>query len=234
MATPDDRLPIPADFAARAHYDSARLAQARATFERDPDTWWRSLAERLDWSRFPTEIEDVDFDAERFRIRWYGDGELNVAANCLDRQLATNGDKAAILFEPDDPKEPAQRISYRELHARVCRLANALQNLGVKRGDRITIYLPMIPEAAVAMLACARIGAVHSVVFGGFAPHAVADRIADCGSTLVITADEARRGGKRHHRRSLGDAGHNDRLDGAGGAQHRRRGAHADAARPLV
>ena len=197
MATPDERLPVPAHFAARAHYDSAGLAQARATFERDPDTWWRSLAERLDWSRFPTEIEDVDFDHERFRIRWYGDGELNVAANCLDRQLAANGDKTAILFEPDDPKEPAQRISYRELHARVCRLANALTNLGVKRGDRVTIYLPMIPEAAVAMLACARIGAVHSVVFGGFAPHAVADRIADCGSTLVITADEARRGGKR-------------------------------------
>ena len=201
MAHTDDRLPahvaIPADFAAKAHYDRAGLAQARATFERDPNAWWRSLAERLDWSRFPTEIADVDFDPERFRIRWYGDGELNVAANCLDRQLAANADKTAILFEPDDPKEPAQRISYRELHARVCRLANALTNLGVKRGDRVTLYLPMIPEAAVAMLACARIGAVHSVVFGGFAPHAVADRIADCGSTLVITADEARRGGKR-------------------------------------
>ncbi len=197
MATTDDRFPIPSEFSAHAHYDSAGLAQARATFERDPDTWWRSLAERLDWSRFPTQIEDVDFDPERFRIRWYGDGELNVAANCLDRQLAANGDKTAILFEPDDPKEPAQRITYRELHARVCRLANALTHLGVKRGDRITIYLPMIPEAAVAMLACARIGAVHSVVFGGFAPHAVADRIGDCGSTLVITADEARRGGKR-------------------------------------
>jgi acetyl-CoA synthetase len=197
MATPDDRLTIPDAFAARAHYDSAGLAQARATFERDPKAWWRSLAERLDWSRFPTEMDDVDFDPDRFRIRWYGDGELNVAANCLDRQLAANGDKTAILFEPDDPNEPAQRLSYRELHARVCRLANALTNLGVKRGDRVTIYLPMIPEAAVAMLACARIGAVHSVVFGGFAPHAVADRIADCGSTLVITADEARRGGKR-------------------------------------
>ncbi len=197
MATPADHLPVPAEFAARAHYDAAGLAQARALAERDPNAWWRSLAERLLWSRAPTETSDVSFHVEDFRIRWYADGELNVAANCLDRQLAANGDKTAILFEPDDPTEAAQHISYRELHARVCRLANALTNLGVKRGDRVTIYLPMIPEAAVAMLACARIGAVHSVVFGGFAASAVADRIADCGSTLVITADEARRGGKR-------------------------------------
>ena len=197
MATTADRLPVPVDFARRAQYDAQRLAEARALAEHDPDVWWRSLADRLLWSRTPTETSDVSFHAEDFRIRWYADGELNVAVNCLDRHLAERGDAVAILFEPDDPDEPAQRISYRELHARVCRLANALTNLGVRRGDRVTIYLPMIPEAAVAMLACARIGTVHSVVFGGFAANAVADRISDCGSTLVITADEARRGGKR-------------------------------------
>ena len=197
MASTDDRLPVPADFAARAHYDSARLDAARGQFERDPQAWWRTLAKRLDWVRAPEQTEDVSFHAEDFRIRWYADGQLNVAANCLDRHLAERGEQTAILWEPDDPTEAAQAITYRELHARVCRLANALTNLGVKRGDRVTIYLPMIPEAAVAMLACARIGAVHSVVFGGFAANAVADRIADCGSTLIITADEARRGGKR-------------------------------------
>ena len=197
MATTDDRLPIPADFAASAHYDGAELRRACETFERDPKAYWRSLAERLRWSRFPEQMDDVSFDPDDFHIRWYADGELNVATNCLDRQLAQHANKVAILFEPDDPTEPAQHITYRELHARVCRLAHALTNLGVKRGDRITIYLPMIPEAAVAMLACARIGAVHSVVFGGFAAHAVANRIADCSSTVVITADEARRGGKR-------------------------------------
>ena len=197
MAHPDDHLPIPTDFATRAHYDATGLARAHAAFDRDPASWWHSLAARLDWFHFPQQMDDVDFDPEHFRIRWYADGELNVAVNCLDRHLAKHADRVAILFEPDDPAEPAQRITYRELHARVCRFAHALQNLGVKRGDRVTLYLPMIPEAAVAMLACARIGAVHSVVFGGFAPQAVADRIADCGSTLVITADEARRGGKR-------------------------------------
>ncbi|MFN7211841.1 MAG: acetate--CoA ligase [Lysobacteraceae bacterium] len=199
MTPPDTDAPTPRpdDLVVRAHRDPGALAAARHHLETDPAGWWRALAARLDWSRFPTEMSDVDFDPGRFRIRWYADGELNVAANCLDRQLAANGDKTAILFEPDDPDEPPQRISYRELHARVCRLANALTNLGVRRGDRVTIYLPMIPEAAVAMLACARLGAVHSVVFGGFAPQAVADRIADCSSTLVITADEARRGGKR-------------------------------------
>ncbi|MFN7520196.1 MAG: AMP-binding protein, partial [Lysobacteraceae bacterium] len=167
MTPPDTDAPTPRpdDLVARAHRDPGALVAARHHLETDPAGWWRALAARLDWSRFPTEMSDVDFDPGRFRIRWYADGELNVAANCLDRQLAANGDKTAILFEPDDPDEPPQRISYRELHARVCRLASALTNLGVRRGDRVTIYLPMIPEAAVAMLACARLGAVHSVVF---------------------------------------------------------------------
>ena len=148
-------------------------------------------------SRTPTQIRDVSFDIEDFHIRWYADGVLNASVNCLDRHLATRGDRTALIFEPDDPNGDAQRITYRELHARTCRLANALRNLGVRKGDRITIYLPMIPDAVVAMLACARIGAIHSVVFGGFAPQSIADRVADCGSKLIITADEGLRGGKR-------------------------------------
>ena len=162
----------------------------------DPDGFWVEVAARIDWLKAPTKIQNVNFHHDDFRIRWFEDGELNVAANCLDRQLAERGDKTAIIFEPDDPAALTQHISYRQLHARVCRLANALRNLGVNKGDRVTIYLPMIPEAAVAMLACARIGAVHSVVFGGFSPESLAGRIGDCGSKLVITADEGRRGGK--------------------------------------
>ncbi|HEX5756720.1 MAG TPA: acetate--CoA ligase, partial [Arenimonas sp.] len=150
----------------------------------------------LDWQRFPGTIKNVSFAADDFRIRWYEDGQLNLSANCLDRHLAARGDKTAIVFVPDDPAQPSLHISYRELHARVGRLGNALRNLGVRRGDRVTIYLPMIVEAAVAMLACARIGAIHSVVFGGFSPESLAGRIADCHSKLVITADEGLRGGK--------------------------------------
>ena len=163
----------------------------------DPDGFWRRMAERIDWMQAPTQAGDTNFDAHDFRIRWYADGVLNASVNCLDRHLATRGDKPALVFEPDDPATPSETITYRELHARTCRLANALRNLGVRKGDRVTLYLPMVPDAVVAMLACARIGAVHSVVFGGFAPQSSADRIADCGSKLVITADEGRRGGKR-------------------------------------
>jgi acetyl-CoA synthetase len=163
---------------------------------RDPDAFWARVAQRIDWMRAPTQVRDVSFDVADFRIRWYDDGELNASVNCLDRHLDARGDKTALIFEPDDPSQPAQHVSYRELHARVCRLGNALRHLGVRKGDRVTIYLPMIVDAVVAMLACARIGAVHSVVFGGFAPQSIADRIADCGSKLVITADEGLRGGK--------------------------------------
>ncbi|HEY0310246.1 MAG TPA: acetate--CoA ligase, partial [Luteimonas sp.] len=163
----------------------------------DPDAFWGDVARRLDWMRPPTRVKDTSFALDDFHVRWYADGELNASVECLDRHLATRGDKAALVFEPDDPAGEAQRISYRELHARVCRLANALRHLGVAKGDRVTLYLPMIPEAVVAMLACARIGAVHMVVFGGFAPHSIADRIADCGSKLVITADAGCRAGKR-------------------------------------
>ncbi len=161
----------------------------------EPDAFWATVAERLDWFVKPTAIKDVSYRVEDFRIRWYADGELNVAVNCVDRHLVTRADKTAIIWEGDDPGE-SRHISYRELHAEVCRLANALRNLGVGKGDRVTLYLPMIPEAAYAMLACTRIGAIHSVVFGGFSPDALAGRLADCESRLVITADEGLRGGK--------------------------------------
>ncbi|MBN8840650.1 MAG: acetate--CoA ligase, partial [Sphingomonadales bacterium] len=140
---------------------------------------------------------DWSFDEGDFRIQWFKDGVLNVAANCLDRHLATRGDQTAIIWEPDDPAAAPKRFTYRELHAEVCRFANVLKAQGVKKGDRVTVYLPMIPEAAFAVLACARIGAIHSVVFGGFSPDALAGRIVDCDSKIVITADEGRRGGRR-------------------------------------
>jgi acetyl-CoA synthetase len=189
--------PVPPEFAARARIDAAALDAMRDEAMNDPDAFWRRLADRLDWQRAPAQLKDVSFDRDDFRIRWYADGELNASVNCLDRHLDARGDKVALIFEADDPGKTPQRVTYRELHARTCRLGNALRNLGVRRGDRVTIYLPMIVDAVVAMLACARIGAVHSVVFGGFAPQSIADRIADCGSKLVITADEGLRGGKR-------------------------------------
>lgn len=162
----------------------------------DPDAFWKDMAGRLDWTRAPTKISDVSWDAKDLHIKWYEDGQLNVSANCLDRHLATRGDKTAIIFEGDDPDE-TRKLTYKELHTEVCKFANTLKNLGVGKGDRVAIYLPMIPEAAVAMLACARIGAIHSVVFGGFSPDSLAGRIADSGSRLVITADEGVRGGKK-------------------------------------
>ncbi len=184
------------EFRARANVSRDDFSAAVARVDSDAHNYWSGLAQRLDWQRFPTRIKDVSFKREDFRIRWYEDGELNVAVNCLDRHLATQPDKTAIIAEPDNPQLPARQISYRELHALVCQLANALEAIGVGKGDRVTIYLPMIPEAAVAMLACARIGAVHSVVFGGFSADAIAGRVVDCGSKVVITADGGWRGGK--------------------------------------
>jgi acetyl-CoA synthetase len=191
-----DLYPVSDAFAAKATLDKAAVDALHAAVAEDSDAFWREQAGRLLWSKPFTVVKNVSFHKDDFRIRWFEDGELNVAVNCLDRHLAAHGDKTAIIWESDDPAVPSQRISYRELHARVCRLANALQNLGVVKGDRITIYLPMIPEAAVAMLACARIGAVHSVVFGGFSPDAIASRIEDCASKLIITAGASQRGGK--------------------------------------
>jgi len=188
--------PVSAEVAARARIKAPDYEQLYAESVRDSAGFWGLVGKRLDWIKPYTKVKDVSFDAKDLHIRWFHDGELNLSANCLDRHLAQRGDKTAILWEGDDPNE-SKRISYRELHAQVCRAANLLRNLGVKKGDRITIYLPMIPEAAVAMLACARIGAIHSVVFGGFSPDSLAGRIADCTSKLVITADEGLRGGKK-------------------------------------
>ncbi len=149
---------------------------------------------------------DVDFTLGQVKINWFADGTLNVAANCIDRHLATRGDQTAIIFEPDDPEEAAQHITYAELHRRICRMANILETLGVRRGDRVVIYLPMIPEAAYAMLACARIGAIHSIVFAGFSPDALSARINGCDAKVVITADHAPRGGRKTPLKSNADA----------------------------
>ncbi|KAF1697160.1 acetate--CoA ligase [Pseudoxanthomonas koreensis] len=192
-----DLYPVKPGFAADARIGKDDYQRLYRESVEDPEGFWRKAADRLDWFRKPTVIKDVSFDLADFRIRWFADGELNASVNCLDRQLATRGDKTALLFEPDSPDTPAQKVSYRELYERVCRLGNALRNLGVEKGDRVTIYLPMIPDAVVAMLACARIGAIHSVVFGGFAANSIADRVSDCGSKLVITADEGLRGSKK-------------------------------------
>ncbi|MCB5362791.1 acetate--CoA ligase [Pusillimonas sp. CC-YST705] len=172
----------------------------------EPDQFWARAAQRLHWFQPPQRIRDVSFDPDDFHVRWFEDGRLNVSYNCLDRHLERLGDKPAILWEPDDPNVPAQTVSYRELHERVCRLANVLRSLGVRKGDRVTVYLPMVIEAAVALLACSRIGAVHNVVFGGFSPSSLADRIRDCGAKLVLTADEGWRGGRRIALKSNVDA----------------------------
>ena len=188
--------PVPDAWAKRAYADAADYEQLYGRSLADPGTFWLEQAKRLDWIKRPEIAGDWSFDASDFHINWFTDGKINVSANCLDRHLAERGDTTAIIWEPDDPAEEAKTFTYRELHAEVCRFANVLKAQGVQRGDRITIYLPMIPEAAFALLACARIGAVHSVVFGGFSPEALAGRINDCESTCVITADEGRRGGK--------------------------------------
>ncbi len=190
------RYPVDPSFAAAArlrHDDYTRLYAESVS---DPEGFWGRIGQRLDWIKPPTKIKDVSFDPKDLHIRWYEDGELNVSANCLDRQLAGRGDKVAIIFEGDDPKE-SRKITYRELHAEVCKFANTLKHLGVAKGDRVAIYLPMIPEAAVAMLACARLGAIHSVVFGGFSPDSLAGRIADSQAKVVVTADEGLRAGRR-------------------------------------
>ena len=196
MSTEPELYPVPADWAAKAHMDRAGYEAARVAARDTPDAFWAEAAKRLDWITAPTKIKDVSFAKDDFHIHWFADGVLNVAYNCVDRHLAERADQTAILFEGDDPSVSGA-ITYAELHRQVCRMANVLKDLGVQKGDRVTIYLPMIPAAAVAMLACARIGAIHSVVFGGFSPDSIAGRIEDCGSTVVITADEGLRAGKR-------------------------------------
>ncbi|MCW5752329.1 MAG: acetate--CoA ligase [Alphaproteobacteria bacterium] len=189
-------FPVTTDWAARAWVDKAKYeAMYRRSID-DPEGFWGEHGKRVDWIKPYTKVKDVSYQAKDLHIRWFHDGTLNASVNCVDRHLARRGDQVAIIWEADDPKHDA-RITYRELHAEVCRMANVLKAHGVKKGDRVTIYLPMIPAAAYAMLACARIGAVHSVVFGGFSPDSLVGRITDCDSRFVITADEGLRGGRR-------------------------------------
>jgi acetyl-CoA synthetase len=185
--------PVPDDFEAKI--GPLELAELHDLEHADPDRFWLDQAKRLTWNRFPTKAGDCSFDKADFRIKWFEDGELNLSVNCLDRHLAEHGDRTALIFEADEPGA-GRRVSYRELYEETCRFANLLLERGVERGDRVMIYMPMIPEAAAAMLACARIGAIHSVVFGGFSPDSLAGRIEDCGAVAVITADEGVRGGK--------------------------------------
>jgi len=189
-------FPVPPEWAARAHMNAAGYDAAWRRVESDPEGYWSEVGRRLDWVKPFTKAKDVSYHAEDFHIRWFEDGVLNVSANCLDRHLATRGDDVAVIWEGDDPKD-SRKLTYREVHAEVCRMANVFKAHGVGKGDRVTIYLPMIPEAAFAMLACARIGAIHSVIFGGFSPDSIAGRIQDCASTFVITADEGLRGGRK-------------------------------------
>ena len=183
----------------------------------------------------PTKIKNTSFTGD-VSIKWFEDGTLNASASCLDRHLATRGDQTAIIWESDDPAV-SRHVTYRDLHEQVCRLANAMKGLGVKKGDRVTIYLPMVPEAAVAMLACARIGAIHSVVFGGFSPDSLANRIQDCESELLITADEGRRGGRKVPLKANADEALKtcpEREERHRGEGHRRRRADAGRPRPRL
>ena len=188
--------PVRPEVAANTLTDEATYKAMYQQSVVNPDGFWREQAKRLDWIKPFTNVKQTSFDDHRVDIKWFADGTLNVAYNCLDRHLEERGDSIAIIWEGDDPSEHRE-ITYRELHAEVCKFANALRGQDVHRGDVVTIYMPMIPEAVVAMLACARIGAIHSVVFGGFSPEALAGRIIDCSSKVVITADEGLRGGKK-------------------------------------
>jgi len=191
----ESMIPVPEEWKNRAFMTKAQYEAAYAESVRDPDGFWGQEARRLDWLKPFTKVKNVSWDPDNLSIKWFEDGALNVSANCIDRHLEKRGDQTAIIWEGDDPND-SKHITYRQLHAEVCRFANVLKNRGVNKGDRVTIYMPMIPEAAYAMLACTRIGAVHSVVFGGFSPDSLAGRIIDCDSKVVITADEGLRGGK--------------------------------------
>src|SRR5471032_29350 len=192
----DELIAVSPDWAKRAYVDETKYAAMYETSVKDPVKFWAEHGKCVDWIKpfSANAVRDVDYTGD-VRIRWFHDGVLNVSANCIDRHLSKRADQVAIIWEGDDPAK-SKKITYRELHGEVSRMANALKELGAKRGDRVTIYLPMIPQAAYAMLACARIGAIHSVVFGGFSPDSLANRIQDCDSNIVVTSDEGLRGGK--------------------------------------
>ncbi|MGI9353989.1 MAG: acetate--CoA ligase [Rhizobiaceae bacterium] len=192
----DKTYDVPADMAAKAHIDAATYGAMYGQSVSDPDGFWMEHGKRIDWIKPYSKAGNWIYEYPNVDIKWFEDGTLNVSANCIDRHLEKRGDQVAIIWEGDDPDDDA-KITYKQLHEHVCRLANAMKDNGVKKGDRVTIYMPMVPEAAYAMLACARIGAVHSIVFGGFSPDALAQRIIDCESTFIVTADEGVRGGKK-------------------------------------
>src|SRR5438105_9799096 len=223
----DKIYPVPREWKSRAYVDDAKY---RAMYERslkDPNGFWANESKRLHWYKTPARIKNTSFGPGNVSIKWFEDGITNVAYNCIDRHLAKRGNQTAIIWEGDDPSK-SKHITYRELHDEVCRFANILRNRNVEKGDRVTIYLPMIPEAVYAILACARIGAVHSVVFGGFSPDSLAGRIEDCRSSTVITADEGIRGGRKIPLKANTDAA----IAKVGGVDHvivvRRTGAAVD------
>ena len=192
-----ETYPASPEFIANAHIDADTYKAMYAASVADPDAFWGAHGQRIDWIKPYTKVKNTSFAPGQISIKWYEDGTLNVSANCIDRHITTRGDQTAIIWEPDDPKTPAQHITYKQLLEQTCRMANVLKAHGVKKGDRVVLYLPMIPEAAYAMLACARIGAIHSIVFAGFSPDALANRINDSEAVAVITADHAPRGGRK-------------------------------------
>lgn len=198
--------PVPVEFAAKAHVNAEKYADMYAASVEDPEAFWAEQAKRLDWMKPFTKVKDTSYAHDDVHIKWFEDGTLNVAANCIDRHLATRGEQTAIIWEPDNPDEAAKHITYKELHAETCKMANILEDLGVRKGDRVVLYLPMIPEAAYAMLACARVGAIHSIVFAGFSPDALAARVNGAEAKLVITADFAPRGGRNTPLKANADA----------------------------
>ena len=196
MDEAQDLFPVPAEWAKSARVNAAEYEKLYGRALGDPGSFWLEQARRLDWIKRPEIAGDWSFDATTFHIQWFADGKLNASANCIDRHLPKRANDVALIWEPDDPKEEPRHITYKQLHEEVCRFANVLKAQGVQKGDRVTIYMPMIPEAAFALLACARIGAIHSVIFGGFSPDSIAGRVQDCDSSVIVTADEGRRGGK--------------------------------------
>jgi len=191
-----DRYPPSAAVAANAHADKATYDKMYAESVSDPEAFWAEHGKRIDWIKPYTKVKETSYAPGAVDIKWFEDGTLNVSANCIDRHLATRADQTAIIWEPDSPEDDALHITYKELHANVCKFANVLKDMGVGKGDRVVIYMPMIPQAAYAMLASARIGAIHSIVFAGFSPDALAARVNGSEAKVVITADEAPRGGK--------------------------------------
>jgi len=200
-----DIYPVNPEIAQKAHVDNEKYLEMYNQSVENPDAFWGEHGKRIDWFKPYTKVKNTSFDTHNVDIRWFEDGTTNVAHNCLDRHLETRGDQVAIIWEGDDPSE-SENITYKDLHERVCKLANAMKARGVAKGDRVTLYMPMIPEAAVAMLACARIGAVHSIVFGGFSPDALADRLRGCDAKCLITADEGLRGGRKVPLKANADA----------------------------